>query len=120
MAAFTVDVLRELLLHMEWADAAVWRAVLAHPPAAEDRRIRDLLFHAHGVQRAFLQAWISSGPVMFPALDGTAGLGSIQARVASYYVELAAAVASFDDDSLRRPVEMPGLSKYRSAHRPPL
>ncbi len=25
--------LRELYRHMEWADAAVWRAVLAHPPA---------------------------------------------------------------------------------------
>src|SRR5688572_31310666 len=37
MPTFTLDALRELFRHMEWADASVWRALLAHPPAGQDR-----------------------------------------------------------------------------------
>ena len=42
---------------MEWADAEVWRAVLAHEPAGHDGRLRDLLTHLHLVQRLFLVVW---------------------------------------------------------------
>ena len=31
MATVSLDTLRELMQHMEWADACVWRALLAHP-----------------------------------------------------------------------------------------
>jgi hypothetical protein len=53
VAAVSLDTLREMMQHMEWADACVWRAVLAHRAAVQDTRLRDLLFHLHGVQRAF-------------------------------------------------------------------
>ena len=112
MAAFPIDALRELLRHMEWADALVWRALLVHPPAAEDRRIRDLLMHMHGVQRAFLQIWSSAEPLTFPTLDDAAGLSGIHGWASSYYVELSAAVARFDEATLTRPIEMPGLGQY--------
>jgi uncharacterized damage-inducible protein DinB len=112
MPTFSLDALRELLLHMEWADATVWRALLAHPPAAEDKRIRELLLHVHGVQRAFLQIWTSSGPLTFPRMDSTAAFGSIHAWASSYYMDLSAAVAAFDVASLTRPIQMPGLGEH--------
>ena len=46
-----------MILYTEWADAEVWRAVLAHEPAGHDGRLRDLLMHLHLVQRLFLVAW---------------------------------------------------------------
>jgi uncharacterized damage-inducible protein DinB len=110
-ATFNLDALRELLRHMEWADAAVWRALLAHPPAGQDRRIRELLLHLHGVQRAFLQMWTGE-PRPFPTLEGEPELRAIERWVTEYYVDLEAAVATFDDATLLRPIEVPGLKKY--------
>lgn len=52
------DILRDLFLHMEWADAAVWRAVLAHPAATADDRILRLFFHLHVAQHGFHRAWV--------------------------------------------------------------
>ena len=112
MLTLTLDALRDLLNHMEWADASVWRALLAHPPAGTDKRIRDLLVHVHGVQRAFLQMWTSSGPLSFPTIEPGADLTTIQAWASAYYVELAAACARFDGADLTRPIEMPGLGPY--------
>lgn len=48
--------LDELYEHQEWADAEHWRAIEAHPPAIEDKAIRERLLHIHLVQHAFL--WI--------------------------------------------------------------
>lgn len=48
--------LHELYAHQEWADAEHWRALEAHPPALEDKAIRERLLHIHLVQHAFL--WI--------------------------------------------------------------
>jgi uncharacterized damage-inducible protein DinB len=112
MSAFTLDALRELMNHMEWADASVWRALLAHPPAGQDKRIRDLLLHIHGVQRAFLTIWTSQGPPTFPRLEADAGLPGLHLWASAYYLELAAALGSFDAAALMRPIEMPGLGPY--------
>jgi uncharacterized damage-inducible protein DinB len=47
----------ELVRHMAWADALVWKSVLAVPRAASDVRIDTTLHHMHLVQHIFLQAW---------------------------------------------------------------
>ena len=57
METLSIDMLRQLIRHMEWADAEVWRAVLAHEPAGDDPRVRELLTHLHLVQRLFLVVW---------------------------------------------------------------
>ncbi len=49
--------IRDLYRHMEWADAAVWNAVLASESARADHRVRELLQHFHETQRAFLWIW---------------------------------------------------------------
>ena len=49
--------LRDLYRHMEWADAAVWRAVFASEDARADQKLKEYFYHLHLVQRAFLRAW---------------------------------------------------------------
>ncbi len=49
--------LLELHRHMEWADATVWEAVLAHPPAAADGKLLKYFHHLHITQHAFLRVW---------------------------------------------------------------
>src|SRR5438876_7091463 len=48
--------LRDLYGHQAWTDAEHYRAIEAHPPARDDRAIRERLHHIHLVQRAFLWA----------------------------------------------------------------
>jgi uncharacterized damage-inducible protein DinB len=47
-----------MFAHMEWADAAVWNAVLSAPELRADPALRDSLFHTHLTQHAFLQLWL--------------------------------------------------------------
>jgi uncharacterized damage-inducible protein DinB len=42
---------------MEWADAAVWSAVLKSEPARDDADVIKRLRHSHTVQHAFLNTW---------------------------------------------------------------
>jgi uncharacterized damage-inducible protein DinB len=111
VAAVSLDTLRELMQHMEWADACVWRAVLAHRAAVQDTRLRDLVLHLHGVQRAFLAVW-TARPLEAAVSEATGDLLPAQAAVRSYYNDLSAAVASFDETMLRQPIVMPGLEPY--------
>jgi uncharacterized damage-inducible protein DinB len=57
--------LKDLLLHQEWADSEIWRAIENHPPAMQDPVLRDRLYHLHVAQQAFLS--IARGEqVIFP------------------------------------------------------
>src|SRR6476469_6567238 len=51
----TVEFLRDLYAHMEWADARVWAA--APPATPPDDILRNTLLHIYIVQRAFLYVW---------------------------------------------------------------
>jgi|SoiMethySBSTD1v2_1073268.scaffolds.fasta_scaffold00234_27 uncharacterized damage-inducible protein DinB len=55
----TTDVVLDLFDHMEWADAQMWDAALKSDAARTDDKLRWLMLHLHGVQRAFLDAWMS-------------------------------------------------------------
>ena len=113
MSAFTLAALREALRHMEWADASVWRAVLAHPPAASDARLRELLVHLHGVQRAFLHMW-NEQTVLPPAADSFTDIAAVHAWARSYYPELANWLDALTDTDLARIIDMPWLADYEA------
>ena len=112
MATPSLDTLRELMRHMEWADASVWRAVLAHPPAVQDERLRILLQHLHGVQRAFLAMWTGKPLDSVMSDPAVVDLVAEERIVRAYYQELHPTVAGFDDTTLQRPIVSPGLEHY--------
>ena len=101
---------RELIRHMEWADSSVLRAVLAHAPAHEDGRLRDLLVHLHGVQAAFLAIWASRALPEPPAEPPT--LAQIAAFARGCHAEVPAMIAQWGQADLSRPIRMPGLEPY--------
>lgn len=111
MPAIPIDLVRDLLRHMEWADASVWRAVVTCPASADDNRLRVVLLHMHGVQRAFLSVWTSQPPPAPPS-GVMPGLPDLQQSARSYYEALWAALPTFGTDALRRPIQMPGLEPY--------
>lgn len=50
--------LKSQYVHMEWADALVWRSVMESPTAATDQYCLDTFMHIHEAQHAFLDAWL--------------------------------------------------------------
>jgi uncharacterized damage-inducible protein DinB len=97
--------LNNLFRHMEWADALVWRAVLASNTAANDKRLRQYLHHLHLVQHAHLRAWRDepTGPA-YPTFEDAQSL-MLWGR--SYYRELFAHLELVTDEEIAQPMQLP-------------
>jgi uncharacterized damage-inducible protein DinB len=98
--------LKDLFRHMQWADAEVWRAVLAAPAARSDQTLRSLLLHLHTVQRAFLDVW-RERPLSFPDVSEFPDAAGIQAWAAPYYAAATAFLDTVDERALSGAVVMP-------------
>ena len=70
------DNINLLLLHMKWADTEVWRKILNFSSAANDERLKKLLYHLHQVQYAFLALW-NNTPIELPKLESFKDIESI-------------------------------------------
>ena len=65
-----------LLNHMMWADAEVWKKVIDSEAAESDERIKKLLYHIHQVQYAFYFLW-NELPLSIPKPEEFSDLKSI-------------------------------------------
>lgn len=68
--------LKILFDHMMWADAEVWKKVLASNSAEGDEKITKLLYHLHQVQYAFYFLW-NELPLEIPKPEEFSDLKSI-------------------------------------------
>jgi uncharacterized damage-inducible protein DinB len=103
----SIDLLRQLIRHMEWADAEVWRAVLGHEPAVNDTRLRNLLSHLHLVQRLFLILWTKQPFDPSRGQPEFATAAELRAWALTYYPEANRFLDSLDEPMLKDVVEMP-------------
>lgn len=95
----------DLYRHMEWADAAVWTAVLASANGQSDTKLREYLYHLHMVQRAFLRVWREEPrETPYPTFDDARSL-MLWGR--SYYNEAFAHLATLSDEQAAEPMLMP-------------
>ena len=94
--------------HQVWADAEHWRAVEAHPPAAQDAAIRNRLHHIHIVQRAFLWAVgdRAEGLALTKA-DDFASLPALRRYAREYHDEVARVLESVTDSRLAERIDIP-------------
>jgi uncharacterized damage-inducible protein DinB len=99
-----LQILRELYDHMEWADATVWRAVLACPAAEGDAALRRRLVHIHTVQRAFLSVWRGETPHFRESFDS---LRDVAEWGREYYAGVRPHVAAAGGAALDRIVVLP-------------
>jgi len=103
----SIEALRELTQHMEWADATVWRSVLAHDGAGKDSRLRDLLTHLHLVQRLFLMVWRNEPLLPIRSFGDFKEIAELRNRATSCYPELREFLGTLDGEALTRPILMP-------------
>jgi uncharacterized damage-inducible protein DinB len=97
---------RELLTHMEWADAQTWKAVNATPGAQSDDRLKYLLHHVHLVHAVYLQAW-RGDPFQVTELSAYPDLDSVHTWARPFYPSVMAFATTVDETSLGRPIEFP-------------
>jgi uncharacterized damage-inducible protein DinB len=107
MESQSIGLLRELIRHMEWADAEVWRAVLGNESAVNDARLNNLLTHVHVVQRLFLILWTKQRLDPASAQPSFATLGDLRAWALTYYPESNRFLGALDESTLKDVVEMP-------------
>lgn len=105
-----LDSLRELIQHMQWADALVWSAALANPEVVGDLALRGKLFHTHMVQRAFLSVW-QSETLQRPPSDPPDLLTTL-AGARDYYSDLTPFFNALGEDELKRSVALPWAGRF--------
>ncbi len=86
----------DLFQHMKWADATLWRAVLESEQTEDDPRLKELLYHTHLTQHAFLQAW-SGLPMHFPKVSDFDDLCAISAWGHAYHNDVALYLEKIED-----------------------
>jgi len=97
--------LNDLYRHMEWADASVWRVVLVSQDASTDQKLRELFYHLHLVQRAFLRAWRGEPrDTPYPIFDEA---NSLMHWGRSYYPELTAHFEELTGVEILKPMQLP-------------
>lgn len=98
------ELLGEVVGHMEWADAAVWRSVLTSEVARGDAALIGRLRHLHGVQAAFLGMW--RGEPTGGAADGM-NAAELAAWSRLYYPAASAHLAARSEEDFDAPVNVP-------------
>lgn len=108
---FPPETYRELFAHMEWADAAVWTAVLGTDPALQDQPLRDLLVHLHSVQQAFLDVW-SGRPFRFRDAAEFIDMQAVHAMARPYYAGVREFVNGTDQPAIDDRLILPWVAPY--------
>jgi uncharacterized damage-inducible protein DinB len=102
------SMLRDLFGHQAWADAEHWRAIAAHPPARDDRAIRERLHHIHQVQRGLLWAVGDRAETFqFSKAEDFRSFEALHAYARDYDAGIRGFLDSVSDARLAEPVAIP-------------
>jgi uncharacterized damage-inducible protein DinB len=107
----TLEVTRDLFRHMQWADAELWRTLLAHPGALEDEKLFKIVQHLHVVQRSFHLMW-TGGAVNGKELYARKDAAAMLAEARQWYETAWAYLDSFDEARNGETLHMPWLPYF--------
>ena len=102
----------DLYAHQEWADATVWRDVLASDAARQDKRIRDLLAHLHMTQHAFLAVW-SKRDFDRARAKSLGDVDDVRRYARAFHGEVHAVVGAAGESALDQPMPVPWAARFR-------
>jgi uncharacterized damage-inducible protein DinB len=97
---------------MEWADALIWRTVLGSPAAQADVAMKDLLYHTHVTQHAFVQVW--RGRVVELPAAATFDVATLGQWAQAFYAETTTDASWQGGGALRRQVPDSLVEKARA------
>jgi len=96
---------------MEWADAAMWRAVVSVSDAQHSAELIDRLYHVHATQRLFLQLWMGEKRDPYDASRFTS-LGDLRAWAKSYYPIASSFLSTVSAEQMGQPLLVPWARFY--------
>ena len=96
--------LKDLMIHMEWADSSIWEVVFARESV--DSRVFDCLHHIHLVQHAFLSLW-RGDPLDLSEPSHFAGTTALAQWGREGHIEIQRYVASVEPATLDQVLEIP-------------
>jgi uncharacterized damage-inducible protein DinB len=100
--------LRDFYGHQVWADAELWRAIAAHPPARDDQAIRRRLHHIAIVQRGFLWAvGDRQAPFVFTSPEDFGALEDLKRYSQEYHDRIAEYFATVTDARFGDRIQIP-------------
>ena len=98
--------IENLLNHMMWADAEVWKKILSFDSVQNDERIKKLLYHLHQVQYAFYFLW-NELPLEIPKPEEFSDLKSIAKWGFDYQQKLDEFLSSSKSDEKDKVIQIP-------------
>lgn len=107
----TLALARDLFRHMHWADAEIWRVLMATPNAAADEKLMKIIQHLHSVQRAFYLMW-TGGQRKPDELYAKRDAETLRQWARSYYPEAEMFLARTGAEQLDEIVLMPWLQHF--------
>lgn len=113
------DWLEDLLRHLGWADACVWRAVLACDAARDDARLLFWLHHIHTVQHAFLRIWRSE-ELELPELAHFPDRPSLARWGRTAHQEIVAFLGTADEATLAAELRVPWTERLEETWEKPI
>jgi uncharacterized damage-inducible protein DinB len=107
-----IDILRELLKHMEWADSITWKTVLNCSNSNNDEKIKDILLHYHTAQQKYFSVWKEES-FDIEAKFNFENLTMILNWVIEYYTELNEFFENLNERKLEENVIYPGIERIK-------
>ncbi len=97
---------QNLIYHMEWADARVWKCIMDHPALASENWYIQRMQHYHSTQWAYGQVFLGE-PISIPAAGSFTDMLSVGRWGRKFYTEYSAKITALDDRKLRSMVDFP-------------
>lgn len=107
-----LPMIRDLFAHQAWADAEMWRHLGATPAAHSDKKILELLGHAHAVQRFFLSA-IQGEPLTREELTREISLPELRESYRQYHIQADRFLSKMRDSHLKDVVVVPWFPDFQ-------
>ena len=102
---------KDVFLHMEWADAIVWKAVNASGAALQSEYILDTFFHIHEAQHSFLDAWCGR-PLVRNKRSAFDSNDALRTWALTFHTSATEFLDTQTDEKLQQPFVLPWAHYY--------
>ncbi len=97
---------KNLFAHMFWADAKVWESVFKLSDYERNEKMKELLYHIHTVQHAYLLLWLEQ-ELNIPELNSFRNFRDISEWALNYYTELEKFLDDMSESDMKRIIHVP-------------
>ena len=107
----SLDILKELVDHMNWADAKIWGTVLSISAAQEDEKLKKILHHYQLTKNAFYYIWAGL-PLEFPGFSRFKTFHDMAVWASEYPELIQTWLTGLKEKDLNRIIKIPWSERF--------